>query len=163
MDAVGTFLRGLFTYILYPIIVIGLFLSLLGVIAYIVLDVRGSSLARRITAALLPLIVLVFVISSNQGDQLNITQINPFIQLIAGSVIGVSLIETGRILGKSNNDITASVFILFLSLVDTFILYSTMQGVLGTLQLFLIGMIITAGLDIIFRGPPVFLLKGVNL
>ncbi len=160
MNAIGNLLSWLFTYIIYPVLVIGLFLFILVLIYSITTESRDHGLIRRLTAAFLPVVILVFVVSdresSNSVSQF-IGSINPLLLFVFGCSIGLAIIELGIFLGNKDSEVGIAIYLLFLSIVDTFIMYSTMQGILGRLQFFLVGMILTAGLDVIFRGPPKFI------
>ena len=86
METVSEVLRWIFTYIFYPIVVIGIFIYVVGVIVYLVSEAKGLSVVRRITAAVLPLLFLIFVVLSTDKNSEWVRQfflsINPIILLV---------------------------------------------------------------------------------
>jgi hypothetical protein len=158
MQAISEVLRWVFTYIFYPIVVIGIFIYVVGVIVFLVNEARGLSAVRRMTAAVLPLLFLIFVVLSTDESSKSVREfflsINPIALLALGAVVGIAMVELGRRLLRSDTEIGPSVYALFLSSVGVFILYSIMQGILASLHFFLFGMLLVGGLDIVFKGPP---------
>jgi hypothetical protein len=157
-DSAINIVRWVFTQLLYPLIIIGVFLLIIGFIFRIVDQGRGSGRVRRATGAVLPLIFLVFVLmlveQANEPVQRFLSSTNPLYHWVAGAIIGVFLLELGIRLQKSDFEIGPALYTLFLSFVSMFILYSAMQRFLAQLNYFLISLIGTSGLYIIFRGLP---------
>lgn len=138
MNVIGSILSWLFAYIIYPLIVIGLFLFVLLLIYAVTVKSNDYGFVRRLTAALLPVVVLVFVVSDRESNNLvaqYIGSISPLLLFIVGCIIGIAVIELGILVGNKDSEIGIAVYLLFLSVVDTFIMYSTMQGILGRLHL----------------------------
>lgn len=159
MDTVRLVLKGIFTFILYPAVVLGLFSFIVVFIMRIVSEGTSlSSRVRRLTGAFLPVVVLIFVLLvAEQGDEPIkhfIISIPWFLHLFIGGLVGLGFIEIGRRLMKGDNDTGPSVYNLFLSSVGVFVLYSIMQGLLPSVNYFLFGVIIVGGIDVIFKGPP---------
>ncbi len=160
MDTVRIVLKGIFTFVLYPAMVLALFSFIVIFIARIVSEGKGlSSRVRRLTGASLPVVVLIFVLVlvTEQGDEpikRFIVSIPSVIHLLIGGAVGLGFIEIGRLLMRRDDDTGPSVYNLFLSSVGVFVLYSVMQGILGNLNYFLFGLIMVGGIDVIFKGPP---------
>ena len=108
--------------------------------------------------ALLPVILLIFITITEEENRMVITKtvylFNNLYRFLIGAIIGIALLEFGRIFAHSDNDIGASIYAMFLSAFGVFILYSIMQGVLSSMHYLLFGIILAGGLDIIFRGAP---------
>jgi hypothetical protein len=160
MDAISNILKGLFTFLLYPLLIIGLFGFIAIFIAMIVSEAsRLYSRVRRLTGAFLPVVILIFIVlvSDQEREPIKIflLSIPVTIHLAIGSVAGLAIVELGRHLMKLSDDTGPSVYALFLSSVGVFMLYSIMQGILGSLNYFLFGLAVVGGLDVIFRGPPI--------
>ncbi len=154
---IGLILRWVFTYILYPVVVFSiLFLTFFTIVNFVNQAQPGTSRIRRGTAAVLPIIQLVFfVLLTDQGiEPLEYfsTSISPLSYFFLGAAIGVVILEWGKYLDQSDSDIGPSVYILFLSTTGVFIFYCIMQGVSGSLHYFLSGITLGGGLDILFRG-----------
>jgi hypothetical protein len=159
MDQIRVALTWVFTFIFYPATVIGLFVFIVAYLVKIVGGGKAYGRFRRLTGALLPIIALIFVIlwtdeenaASFKNFFLSICGLGHF---IGGAIIGVAFVELGKLIDRVDDEVASSLYALFLSTVGVFMLYSIMQGILGRLHLFLFGMILIGGLDIIFRGPP---------
>lgn len=158
MDTISETLKWVFTFIFYPAVVIGIFVYVVAIIVFLIGEQEGLARIRRVTAAILPLLLLIFVAlstgSSAQAVKEFFTSINPFILLAVGAVVGIGEVELGRHLIYADDEMGPSLYALFLSLVGVFMLYSLMQGILGSLHFFLFGMLLAGGLDIVFKGPP---------
>ncbi|MCX6581638.1 MAG: hypothetical protein NT166_15800 [Candidatus Aminicenantes bacterium] len=120
-------------------------------------DVTG--MIRRIAAAALPLIVLIFlIITVDAEDSSNlekfILSIKGLFRFLIGIVIGADIIEAGRFFYKSDKETGISIYTIFLSSVLAFFLYMVMLGGLGSLQFSLFGMVLAGIVLIIFRGLP---------
>jgi len=159
MEEVGNTLQWIFTSILYPILIIGIFLYIIISISIIIHHSSNSgSHTRRLMGALLPVILLIFITITEEENRMVITKtvylFNNLYRFLIGAIIGIALLEFGRIFAHSDNDIGASIYAMFLSAFGVFILYSIMQGVLSSMHYLLFGIILAGGLDIIFRGAP---------
>jgi hypothetical protein len=153
MEHVAYWLKWFFTNVGYPLIILAVVLTLIGTIVAMVRDAtddKGS--LQRLIGACLPVIVLIFFIFFDNGPlRQALLSVPIYLHFIAGAVIGIVLIEAGRALWNTTSDAGASIFILFLSLMGVFILYSFMQGFLGTLNYFLVSAIVMGGLDFMVR------------
>jgi len=159
VKAISDILKGLFTFVLYPLLIIGLFGFIAILIIQIVSEANGLySRMRRLTGAFLPVVILIFIVlvsdQENEPIKTFLLSIPVAIHLSAGAVAGLATVELGRRLMRLSDDTGPSVYCLFLSSVGVFILYSIMQGILGSLNYFLFGLAVVGGLDVIFRGPP---------
>lgn len=161
MDAVSEGLRWIFRYLFYPAILVWVFAYLVILIGLIVIRADGDGRVRRLTAAVLPLVTLVFILipvtepSESLIEWLN--HIAPLWRFLLGCVIGVVLLEVGRYLSGVDSELGAALYVLFLSLTATFLLYTLVEGALQSVHGALLGMVIAGGFDIIFRGSPEFL------
>ncbi len=160
MEAVGNGLKFIFTYVLYPGILLGLFVSISMLIYKIVMDAKDNyERIRRIAAAALPVISLVFlIIVGNSKDSANLKEfmqsLGNFFKFLLGFIIGVDIIEAGRYFLKSKEELWLSIYAIFLSSVLSFFLYMFMLGGLGSLQFLLFGIVSAGIVLIIFRGLP---------
>lgn len=156
MERTAGNLKWFFTALVYPALVGAIFLLLVISIIYIIGKGNGFGYVRRITGALLPLLMLTFMLLvTDKGDdpiKSFFLWIPPFLYLIGGTAIGIILIEFGRRFMNTDDDRWGSVYNIFLSLMVVFILYSIMKGFLDSLFYFLFAMIMAGGLDIVFRG-----------
>jgi hypothetical protein len=159
MELISDLLRGLFSYALYPLLVIALLAIIVNYVYRIVADGRDVySRIRRTTGALLPVVVLIFlVLISRQEDdpaKLFLLGVPTFFFFIFGALLGLMLVEVGRKLMASGDDRGPAIYSLFLSFAGVFIIYSLMRSIFGKLNYFLFGLAVAAGLVVIFRGPP---------
>jgi hypothetical protein len=154
LETIGAGLRLLFSAILYPLIVIGVFAYLVGVVSRLVARSTGDGRVRRLTAALLPVAALVFVLIPNESESIAswFSYGPPWLRFLIGAIFGIALLELGRLLKDS--EIGAALYVLFLSTTATFILYAIIEQALTSLHILLLGMVIAGGFQIIFRGPP---------
>lgn len=161
IEVIGAILKFIFTFILYPIVVIGVFLTLVGHIYIIIMNEEGSNRIRRFAAALLPVVGLIFslvLIDTNDMAFESFFQFfNNVFGLLIGLVIGAGILFLGGIFADKEREIEPALFVLFLSLVCVFILFSIMVGVLGSLNYFLFGIVIGGIIYIIIFGPPKYL------
>ncbi|HVS82993.1 MAG TPA: hypothetical protein VHE60_14795 [Pyrinomonadaceae bacterium] len=160
MDQVKEVLRAVFTYVLYPVMVLAIFFFIIAFIVNIVSQGKNlSGRVRRLTGAFLPLMILIFVVllPGEKGEEpirAFLLWFPKIVHLLVGAVVGFALIEVGRILMRDDDDTGPSVYALFLSFAGVFMIYSIMQNILGSLNYFLFGMIVVAGVVVIFKGPP---------
>jgi hypothetical protein len=157
IDDTAMKLKWFFTTVVYPVIVGGVFLLLIGSIVYVISKGEGFGYVRRITGALLPLLLLTFMLLVNDKGNDPIKSFflnwNPIIYLVFGILIGIALVELGKHLINTDDDRWGSIYNLFLSLMVVFLLYSIMKGFLDSLIYFLFSMIMAGGLDIVFGTP----------
>jgi hypothetical protein len=156
VEGVAWLLQWIFTYIFYPVIVVLVFLAIWGHIAAIVAEgSEYSSKFRRSVGGLLPLICLIFGITqypeSNQSISGYIQSIPASIQVLTGVVLGVGIIECGKIASKTDSDVGAAIYALFESSIGTLLLYCFMKSALGGLNTFLRSFLMGGGIYVIFR------------
>jgi len=158
MELISTILRWIFTYLLYPAIIIGIFWFIVIEIADIILKTHSS---RAATAAVLPVAGLVFLIVTETKPEESMANIlvgfPGGMKFMLGAAIGAALLEIGRYLLSSDSAVGPPVYVLFLSMTGVFILYAVMSKLLVSIHILLFGFVIGGGLQIIFRGPPTFL------
>jgi hypothetical protein len=159
MNGVGVFLRWVFTNLVYPLLVLGVFGFISVVIADFVLAVTGERRIRRLVAAALPLTVVVFALvpADSEGSDIQalLALAGPWMRFITGVLLGVLGLALGRALAKRDTEIAAAMYVLFLSAIASFIVYCLVEGVLRNLHVFLLGMVLGGGLYVIFWGAPV--------
>lgn len=159
-EKTGSGLKWFFTVLVYPAIVVGVFILLVLSIFYVTSNGSGFGYIRRFTGALLPVLLLTFILL--QGDKGEdpiksfLLNRNPFIYVFSGILIGILLVEFGKRLIRTDDDRWGAIYNLFLSLMVVFLLYSYMKGFLDSLIYFLFSMIMAGGLDIIFGQPMEF-------
>ncbi len=153
MEKVSYVLRWIFTYLLYPGLVLTIFGCIVATLVGIVAGGKGLGVVRRLTGALLPVAILIFVVIFSDANNEPITRFILWLPVLAhlviGAVIGIAIVEIGRAI--SDTDVESSAYALFLSSLGVFVLYSIMQGILGHLNYFLFGLVVMGGLDVIFR------------
>lgn len=152
----GTFIRFIFTYIFYPILIIGIFVFLINIIVSIIANSKDSNQFRKIVAAILPIMCLVFLtVLTNQSQdtiQALFLKVNNFYGFFIGVTFGIIILEACKKISESDKEIGSTLLILFISSVDVFILYSIMQSALSSLNYFLFGMVLGGCIDIILKG-----------
>ena len=157
MELISDVLRWTFTYVFYPAIVVGVFAYILYLLASLVRDGDGTEVIRRFVAALLPLVVLVFIVVSDEGPE-SISGIlettRPLFRFFVGAAVGTALMEAGKLLLKKDIEVGPALYAFFLSSVGVFLLYSIMIRKLQSMHMILLGLVVAGGLHIIFRGPP---------
>jgi len=157
LDKTAYGLKWFFTVLVYPGVVVGIFLVLIISIVYVVQNGEGFGYVRRITGALLPPLMLTFMLLiTDKGDdpiKSFFLNRNPFIYLFVGFIVGLALVEFGKRLINTDDDRWGSIYNLFLSSMLVFLLYSIMKGFLDSLVYFLFSMIMAGGLDIVFGRP----------
>jgi len=153
----GENLKWFFTVLVYPALVIGVFLVLLGSIFYVTTNGTGFGFVRRATGALLPFLLLTFMLLiTDKGDDpvkeffLNRSALT---YVVIGIIVGALLVECGKRLMQTDDDRAGSIYNLFLSSMVVFLLYSFMKGFLDNLIYFLFSMIMAGGIDIVFGEP----------
>lgn len=154
-------LEFLFTYIVYPLIVIAVFVIIIGLIVATVMKADSiHGMIRRTTGAILPIIILTFVVIGTETSNLLedvMDNISPPARSAIGFAVGFTLIGLGRLIGtvpSSWADRVGSIYSMFLSAVVTIMLWAFMGGGLPMLSDSLLGFILGGGLSIIFIGPP---------
>lgn len=148
-------MQWVFTYVLYPALLLGIFIFIIGTI--LVLFHRTDNI-RIIVASVLPLVFMVFLVVSDSG-YINkmaayLLDIPVSFHLISGIFAGILAIEAGNLAGRARSPIAEALFCLFLSAIGTFILFCIMTGVIKSIHTLLFGMVIAGGLHSIFRGVP---------
>jgi len=157
-ETISRLLGGIFGYIFYPAIIIGVFIYIFASICNIIEKASGTkSSTRRSTAAILPVIGLVFLYALG-GDEketlrLLLNQMSTVLRFVFGAIIAVFVLEMGKLMLHFDNDIGPSVYILFLSFLGVSIIYCFMGGFFQVIQLILMGAVVAGGLHVIFRGP----------
>jgi hypothetical protein len=154
---IAAWLSQVFATVLYPTLVIGVFASILLILLILVCRVpRLSSVVRRATGALLPLAALVIltatgaVTTTDTGEILQ--SLGSATQFAIGLVLGAGLMEWSNYILRADSDGAASVCAIFLSSLGSFMLWAVMGGGLTTLNWAVLGLVLGAGLDIVFRG-----------
>ena len=158
MKLFGNLLRYFTVYVVYPVIVVGLFFFLGYSIYNLIKHSREGERLRRIAGALLPIVVLVFalVLTAQNGFDISglYSSLNSSWGFIGGLFIGVIVIAFGNYMKEFEIEILPPLFTFFLSLITVFILYSIMQFKLGALNYFIMGMLIGGAIIIIWKGIP---------
>lgn len=156
METISGVLTWIFTYIFYPVIILGIFVFIGFLITSIVSESKDKP--RVITGAVLPFLSLIFIVVSSKSNGDPIVELlksyTPITTFIVGAVVGIFLLELGRILLKVKSSIAEGMYALFLSSILVFMLYSIMTGLIKELHVPLFGFVIFSGLDILFRGMP---------
>ena len=163
MDEVRSVLAGLFTYVFYPAIVVAIFTYLGWMIFYLVFPAMNrQSRIRRSVAAMLPQVVLVFLFTTDPKSIAFIDDIvartDPLTRIAAGLIAGIAMLESAHWFMPVQSDVLASTYALFVSCVVAFLLWAFIGGTLSSLNLVLLGFVITGGLHVVYRGPPPVLL-----
>ncbi|MHA1928847.1 MAG: hypothetical protein ACTSV2_09775 [Candidatus Thorarchaeota archaeon] len=156
MNVISDILRWIFAYILYPGVIITIFIYIIITIGDMIDNAKGSSKYRRLTGAMLPLVALIFlVVSEGIGDnsQNFLSSLSSSSRFAVGGLVCVAVFEFGRYFMKNDSEIGSALYAMFLSMIGTFILYSFMIKSINTIHPFLLGIIIIGGLHIVFRGP----------
>lgn len=158
MGVIRSIIRWILTYILYPATVVGIFIYIGATIFNIIEEGKGSGRVRRVTAAALPLVILVFLIVSD--DNPNDPLFGGFFQslsspwrFVTGAVVGVALMESGRWLLGRDGEIGVSLHTMFLSGLGAFLVWSIIGGQIVSLNSALLGLVVAGGLHVILRGP----------
>jgi hypothetical protein len=159
MDTVRGILNWAFPYVLYPLVVIGVFVvigDMLRMLVAAASDRLGK--IRRVTGAILPWVILVFLFTVDPTvvDSLRplIAKLNWLAQLIIGAIIGVLMMEFGKLLMKAEGDGPASLYALVMSGFGAFLVLLIMKGILQSVNFALMGLVVAGAIHVIFRGPP---------
>jgi hypothetical protein len=148
-------LRTAFTYVGYPVVILGIFVFIIAMIGTVFS--RRRSL-RAATAAILPVAALVFIIitESEPTESLaNIVNAIPgFLKFGIGAIAAIALLELGKRLLEADAEVGPPLYVLFLSTTGVFILYAIMSRLLASIHVLLFGFVIGGGMQIIFRGGP---------
>ena len=156
MKVFGNLLRYFTIYVVYPVIVVGLFFFLGYSIYNLIKHAREAERLRRIAGALLPIVILVFALVLAAQSDLGLSglysSLNSIWGFIGGLFIGVIVIAFGNYMKEFEIEILPPLFTFFLSLITVFILYSIMQFKLGALNYFIMGMLIGGAIIIIWKG-----------
>jgi hypothetical protein len=164
---IGYILSFIIISLLYPLIVLAIFLGIIITVIGIVFGGREENRIRRAIGAILPIIVLAFIINSTGEHTKNSTptrMVNVSLHDLAWwqqsliiaifGIIGVALVEIGRFLLNKDSEIAASVYAMLLSCVISFIMWLYMYQALSDFDFYMIGFISGGLLDTIFRGVP---------
>src|SRR5881394_3756825 len=124
MDLISAILRWIFTYLVYPAIIIGIFAFVIGTIVYIV-NSKKSDEVRTAVAAIIPVVALVFLIVSERAPSQSLMNIfenvGPIMKFFVGAAVGVGLLELGKLLLESDSKIGPPLYAMFLSTVGVFL------------------------------------------
>ncbi len=159
METLRGILNWIFPHLLYPLILIGIFLVIADML-WMLVSASSSRLGkiRRITGALLPWVVLVFVFTVDPTvfDPLKdlIGQVDWLGQLVIGAVSSVLVLEIGKLLMKTEGDGPAALFAVVLSGFGAFIVLVIMKGILESVNFALMGLVVAGAIHVIFRGLP---------
>jgi hypothetical protein len=114
-----------------------------------------------LTAALLPVVTLIFVLISTYHTTTQVSAAMAFTgnvgQLLIGAVLGAAAIFVGRFLNASKREIGPTLHVLFISIAGSFLLYVAAVGALPSLNFYLFGCVLGGALYVIARGwlwPP---------
>jgi len=119
-----------------------MFIVIWGHIYFIVVEGSDNfAKFRRSVGSLLPLVILVFSMTTYPTSNSNLAEdikfIPAYVHIFAGAVLGVSMIECGKIVSNNtSNDAGAAIYALFASTIGSFLLYCFMKGALGSLNNF---------------------------
>jgi len=158
VNGVGTVLRWIFTNLVYPLLVLGVFAFISSIIADFVLAVTGERRIRRLVAAALPLTIVVFALVPTETEASDLEALlnlaGPWVRFATGLLLGAMGLAIGRALASRDAEIAAAIYVLFLSAIASFIVYCLVEGVLRNLHVFLLGLVLGGGLYVVFRGTP---------
>lgn len=159
MSSASEKLKLVFTDYFYPGIVIVIFLVIIFLLFRIAYQLKDVERSRRIISALLPPVVLVFAVTwVNSTPDLHwdsLFSAGVGLPLVIGIMVGIAILESVWRFQKAEGQIGRALYILLLSLMGSFILYSSTQIKVGAPYYVLFGFILAAGLYILFRGVPI--------
>ncbi len=159
MEFIRHLVSWIFTYLLYPLAILGIF-AYITIVLTKVINAAKSKLGaiRRATGAFLPFILLIFLFATNTNT---LSFIDNFIgslklsyRFLIGVIIGVLLMEVGKFLLESDEDGAAALYNLFLSSLGTLLLWVIIGGFLESLNWVLMGLVLAAGLHVVYCGLP---------
>ena len=155
----GAFLRGIFAWVFYPIVVISVFAALVGSIVTFIVEARSSDARlRRGIAAFLPVACLVFLVAATVAERTTIgamVESTPvWMRFVAGATLGFLLTWAGDVASGSTKEIGVSVYVLILSLFSCVLLFLLMEGLLPGVNSALLGAVLATGLYVMFVGLP---------
>ena len=161
MDTVGSVLCLVFRWFLFPVVYISVFAALVLFVSVVVAGPSApvgrpprsySAFVRRLVAALLPFVVLVFMISLDTEvlGGLDLILGHPWIAFLAGFL----LVEFGRSLWKTHAEIVWVLYAFVSSGLGCTLLYLTMLRLATPVHWVVLGFITGAGVCIIVRGLP---------
>ncbi len=155
MEKVARGLEWAFTWMLYPTLIA---VILIFIVACVVGLINRSHSIRTAIGGILPVAALVFLLVSEKNDE---TVLIDFLvswpaglRLMLGLILGVTLIEAGKIAFRASSAVGAALYALYLSTVGVFVVYALMSGLMRSIHLVLFGLVLGGGLDAIFRGVP---------
>lgn len=154
MESIAEFLKWVFTYIFYPGLIVGIFLF---VVATVVVLYHKTDNMRIILAAILPIIALIFVViqdGTEQSLRALLEETPEWMHVVAGIVLGVSVIELGNHVSKTFMPVPVALYCLYLSVIGVFILYCIMTTAIQSIHTLLFVLVISGGFHAIFRGIP---------
>jgi len=159
METIREILRGFFVYILYPAVVVGLFFYLIALLVFLVKRAKSTSGAiRRAVGSVLPVIILVFLVSTGSDSQewlrQRLNDLDTTHRAVLGVVAALILMETGKQLGRTDANSAVAAYAFFVSCLLAILLWVLMGGLLVELNWTLFAFILTGGLHIMFRGLP---------
>lgn len=154
MESIAAVLKWVFTYILYPGLILGIFIFILGSIYFMY---ERTFNVRVLLAAVLPLVLLVFIVVSEANMSLakRMLETAPmWLYILAGTLTGTGIVEFGKSAGDSQNPVKGALYSLFLSMVGVFILFCIMSTSIQVVHPLLFSLVIAGGFYAIFRGIP---------
>jgi len=102
METVVEILRWIFAWLLFPVVVLGLFYCLIHVNVLLIeaaKDIGGR--VRRLVGALLPAVVLIFLVTASdepkKAIELYLLSLSTKTKIISGAVLGALLIRVGQV------------------------------------------------------------------
>lgn len=144
--------------LIYLLVVSILLIGLLLISFRIVWHARTfQGLVRRATGMALPFVLLVFFFADATTGASVLAQVldtTPERRFGLGVVTGIGVIEFSRLLIKLGSDAGPALAAFFFSFLDMFMMHSVVASGMQALHLFLLGIILSAGLDIMFIGFP---------
>lgn len=139
--------------VFYPALTIGILIF----VAYTVVTQiqQAKDRVRRLTAGLLPLVVLIFaLISTNvSGEEIaGAIHTGSLAQFLLGGLLGAAAVFVGRWLRYSSLEIGPTVYVLMLSSLGSLLLFAITFGGFYSLRTYLFGMVIGGAVYVIVAG-----------
>ncbi len=151
-EGVFNVLRVAFTYIAYPLVILGVFAVILWRMKTLFEEHGACGLMpwRLAVAAVLPVTVLTFVLVGElPGTALLIPGADEWLlQVVAGSGVSLASLEGSLHVSGSKRALS---FVLYLSALASGLLYVVMQGALATFQPAVFAVVVVGGLHFVFR------------